>query len=120
MFVEGGQAPFSRTKTEPVPTVLRSLNLDTTRLGLGDLGDRELEYAVLELRLDGVGLHVLRQRKRPYELAAHALDARVVTVDVTLFDLAFTAQRQHALVSGDFDVGGLHARQIGAHDEALC
>ena len=63
-------------------TPLRGLDFDAARLGFGDLGDRELEYAVLELRLDGVGLHVLRQRESPDELAADALDARVVAIDV--------------------------------------
>ena len=39
-----------------------------------------------------VGRDVLRQRERTHELAAHALDARVVAVDVALLDAALTAQ----------------------------
>src|SRR4051794_8302613 len=61
-------------------------DFDSAWLGLGNLGNGELEYAVLELRLDRVGLHVVRQREGPNKLAADALHAGIVAVGFALLD----------------------------------
>src|SRR6185436_17719601 len=99
-------------RLKSVPTRLRRLDFDAPGLGLRDLGNRELEDAVLEGRLDGIGLHVLRQREAAHELAGHALDARVAVFFLALLEGTRAAQGEHTLVGGDLDVGRLHARQV--------
>ena len=60
--------------------------------GLAILGIVSSSTPSLNDGLDGVGLHVLRQREAADELAGHALHARIVAVVLALLELARTTQ----------------------------
>src|SRR5688572_28727708 len=73
-----GLTPFCRSG---------GLDFDAAGLGFRGLRNGQLEDAVLELGLDGVGLDVLGQREGADELAVDALDTRVMAVVALLLEV---------------------------------
>src|SRR5581483_4431949 len=79
-------------------------DLNPRRLGLGRLGDPDLEHSVLEARVHLLGIDSLRQRERPREAAERALDAVVALAPVLVLRLSLTGDGQHVVPDLDVDV----------------
>src|SRR5579863_3213352 len=127
-ILAGRRCPARRTGSEnrcrfyPGSTakeVLGGGDGNAPRLLLRTLRNADLEHAVDEGRLDGLGVRALRECEAAQERAGGALDALVAVLRRFLLRATLALDGQHALVGGDVDVLVLDARQIGSHHEAL-
>src|SRR6185295_18776668 len=95
--------PAFTTTANPV-SLLRSRNLhfDGFRTGLLALGKTHRQHTVLELGANLRVVRVIRHAEAAREAAIGALDAVIALVLLFLLELALAADRQHAVLNGDF------------------
>src|SRR5258706_4566238 len=102
-----------------LPRMLRKKNLlDRNLLALrrGLLGQRQLEHAVLELRLGFRLVDFLRQREAAHHLAVHALGVEhALVLGRFLLALDLGLEGHLIAVDADVDIFLLHSRQLCAH-----
>src|SRR5689334_12801344 len=100
--------------------VLGAADLDALRLRQRCFRNADAENAVLELALDQVLIHALRQLECANESAIGSLDDLIAVVlsFLTLTPL-LAADGQHAVLGDDFDVLGLEAGQLDVEADLL-
>ena len=90
--------------------------------GRGSLHDearRTLEHAVLEARLDAIGVDSRRERDAARELAHRALDPPNAVPALLGGGLALAGDGEHIVLELDADILGRHAREVRAQDVAI-
>src|SRR5215212_2706867 len=92
---------------------------DLARLALLGLGDPHLEHALVEGRLDGVGVHALGQRQRALEAAGRPLDAVVALLAALVLGLALAGHGKDVVLELEVDVALGEPRQVSAQDEVV-
>src|SRR5688500_12476259 len=99
----------------------RRTDLDLARLRQRRLRDAHAQDAVLEVRLDLVLIHALRELERAAERAIGALHHVIARVLVSLpaLVLLLAAHRQHAVLAGDVHFLGLDPRQLDLEGDLL-
>jgi hypothetical protein len=82
-----------------------------------ELGDIQLEHAVLVLGLDARLVHHGGQGEGAAESPVGALHAMVVVLLDLVVELAFAAQGQGVVLQPDVDGLGIHPGQLGLHHD---
>src|SRR5215208_6939975 len=90
-------------------------------MGLGALGlpECQAEHAVLVDRLDSIRVDALGQPHAPAKATQPVLADQVVAFLAFLLAPRLTLDGEHALLDGDVDVLGFHARQRRLDDELV-
>src|SRR6056297_50804 len=83
------------------------------------LRNDHLEYAVVALRVDALGVGRVGQREAPEEASGDAFDAAVAVLVLAFLGGAGPAGCRHAVLHRDFDVLAFHAGDVGMQQETV-
>src|SRR6202521_377541 len=98
--------------TPPGPSRLLDGDLLLALLCFWPLRQRDREYAVLEMRLDLVGINAVRHAERTLEGAIAAFGEMIVLLLFLPFVLFLTFDGQRAIREFDVDITLVHSRQL--------